>query len=984
MRNASAMLFVLALAALVCAPAPGQSAKYFESFEDGVPDYFTATRPGSLSTGTWHCKHGEASLRWDWRKGEELTIRQRIGDVTRTGGFLNRASFSVWLYVEQPVADALLFEFREGDKVTGSFRFPLQFTGWRQGRLFYDGFPQGQPTSAVDNIRIIAPSGVARGRVFFDFIKYNTLTYFIAGPIIPEEIARRRRPIPDEQRFPRPEQVTEAELAGISQLKGAPAEAKGLDDARVSDLIGKLEALGIVRDRYGVRGPGLDSRSYFVAAPGQYGGKDVRYWPDELGPDAPEIHGPAEVVALANQIGNAYLASDDVQQRTLLADAFLLVADYLDDQGETLDMPAVVRMAEVLEDSGRLEPHLDGALRRWGGDDFFVEGDSPVRSNMDFYSYFVDRLLTLSLVHTDPRELVRWLNAWKAMLERSILQPQGALKIDGSSYHHGGHYHSYAHGAFPNFVKVFRRVADTPWRLSPEAHARLSRAMLAQRIYCNKYDRPLSLCGRSPFVRDIGGILPYGVQALDDLARFGTPDGTQAVDPEVAAVYLRLAPEAVSDEPYFSLGMKPEADPYGTFVMPYAGLLCHRRDNWLVSVKGQSRYVWGSERQARRNCYGLFLGLGHLEVLAGDEPVSLEGSGYEQSGWDWARFEGTTVPQLPLQRLEQGWASPGTERSQETFVGGLSHLGYDGIFAMVMNQPIMPATTLTGNKSWFFFDDLIICLGSNIHCDEAEYPTQTTLCQKALRPNEEGHLPATVLDGAQFTGLPEQRELPAGAPHWLIDVQQTGYYVPPGHSVVVARREQTSRDVSDLEDTRGSFLVAWIDHGTSPSDASYEYMVVVKATPEAMQEYCASPPYQVVERSSHAHIVRHTAASKWGCVFFVPQQVTPHVDGSEVLPVQAVDQPCLVMAGAIRDGRLQLSVADPDLNLQDGGNQPRPMQIELRGAWRLAEVGGRVCAWELEGASDHVSVVASDADRTVLEIVCQHGASYDISLAREM
>ena len=56
--------------------------------------------------------------------------------------------------------------------------------------------------------------------------------------------------------------------------------------------------------------------------------------------------------------------------------------------------------------------------------------------------------------------------------------------------------------------------------------------------------------------------------------------------------------------------------------------------------------------------------------------------------------------------------------------------------------------------------------------------------------------------------------------------------------------------------------------------------------------------------------------------------------------------------------QLQLSVADPDLNLQDGGNQPRPMQIELRGAWRLAEVSGRVCAWELEGASDHVRVVA--------------------------
>jgi hypothetical protein len=50
----------------------------------------------------------------------------------------------------------------------------------------------------------------------------------------------------------------------------------------------------------------------------------------------------------------------------------------------------------------------------------------------------------------------------------------------------------------------------------------------------------------------------------------------------VAAAYLRLAPEAVDKEPYRSLGIRPEAEPNGTFVMPYAGLLAHRRDDWLV------------------------------------------------------------------------------------------------------------------------------------------------------------------------------------------------------------------------------------------------------------------------------------------------------------------------------------------------------------------------------------------------------------------
>ncbi len=983
MSNMSTMFMAFTFVLAACTMAWGQPGEYCESFEDGVPAHFVATRVESLSLSPWHYKHGNGSLRWDWAKGEELVIHHGIGDVARVGGFLNRASFSVWLYVEKPVSDALVFEFRERDKVTGSFRFPLEFSGWRQGRPFYDGFPQGRPTAEVDNIRIAAPTATEKGTVSLDFIKYNTLTYFNRGPIIPDRAAQRRRPVPDEQRFPRPQRVTEAELAGIRKLGGGPAaEGPGIAEARLNDLCDKVQALGIVRDEHGVRGPGLDGVQYYVASPGQYGGKDVRYWQDEHGPDGPDLQGPGDMVNLANEIAGAYRASNDEQQRRRLAEAFLVIADHLQDQGESLDIKAVLPMGDVLAQEGRLEHHLDAVLRRWGGDAFFVEGDAYVRSNMDFYSYFVARLLRLCLVQVDANEQVRWLNAWKAMLERSVLQPAGALKVDGSAYHHHGHYHSYAQGSFPNFLQVFQEVSDTPWRLSAEAHERLRRAMLAQRIYCNQLAKPLSLSGRSPFVPGYGGILPYGVEALDALARFGTPDGKQEVDPEVAAAYLRLVPEAANNEPYRSLGIKPEPDPNGTFVMPYAGLLCHRRDNWLAAVKGQSKYVWGSERQARRNCYGLFQGLGNLEILAGGTPVSAEASGRQGRGWDWRRFEGTTVPQLPLEEIEKGWTSAGTERSPETFVGGLSHQGRQGIFAMILNQPIMPDTTLTGRKSWFFNDDQILCLGSDISCDEAQYPTQTTFCQKALRANEQGAFSPTLLDGADFTSFPEERTLDEAKPHWFLDVQQTGYYLPAGQKVTVARQHQTSRDVNDWEDTEGDFLTAWTDHGKAPDAASYEYVLVVRATPEAMQKLAAEPSYRVIQRDQDAHIVWHTAARRWGCALFVPQEVTPHTVATETLPIKAVDRPCLIMAEAVRDGKLDVSVADPDLNLENGVNQPRPLRVTLRGPWRLLEATGTVCAWQLPDTDEHVRIVSADAAETVLEIICQHGASYDIRLAR--
>ena len=115
-----------------------------------------------------------------------------------------------------------------------------------------------------------------------------------------------------------------------------------------------------------------------------------------------------------------------------------------------------------------------------------------------------------------------------------------------------------------------------------------------------------------------------------------------------------------------------------------------------------------------------------------------------------------------------------------------------------------------------------------------------------------------------------------------------------------------------------------------------------------------------------------------------------HAVASETLPIKAVDRPSLIMTEAVREGRLVVSVADPDLNLDKRrGNQqvgaplpPRPLRVTLRGAWRLLEATGTVCAWRLPNASENVRILSSSATEAVLEILCQHGASYDIRLAR--
>ena len=983
MHRVNIAVCLLLLPGIAAAQPPG-----YESFEKGLPAYLTTARKDSLSVSPWHNKHDKNSLRWEWLKGEDLVIRHDIGDVTRTRGFQNKAAFVIWVYIEKPVAGELLFEFREGEKVTGSFRFPMKFTGWRQARLHYSDFPNGKPTSKVDNIRVVAPTDVAKGVVYFDCIGYNLLTYPSASSNPEKMIPRQATPYLDEKRFPKLTSVTDAELEGLRKLKSPgpkPKAPPGIAEAKVTEVYDKIKELGIVRDEHGLHGPGLDSRSPYCAAPGEYGGKDVRFWPDEHGPDSIIMLSPAPFNALASQIAKAYHTSNDEAQRRRLTDAFLLVADYIQDQGETLAVDALTSMREVLAKAGRFESHFETLVRSRGGDLSYVDGDGPVRSNMDYYSHYARNLMDLCFIPPETTDQVRWLNAWKAMMDQSLTQPSCAFKVDGSAYHHGSHYHSYAQGAFGNFPKLLKDLSGTPWRMSPEAHELLRRAMLAQRLYADFFDMPLSLKGRSPFASGIGLILPYGVKAMDVLAQLGTPDGTEKIDREVAAAYLRFAPEAAAKEPYLSLGIKPEPEPNGSFVMPYAALLAHRRDDWLACVRGQSRYCWGSEKQARRNCFGPFMSFGTLEILAGGKPVNAKASGADGAGWDWARFEGTTVPQLPLNELDKAWpANSEVTRSPETFVGGLSHQGRQGVFAMVVNQTITPDDkVIKGKKSWFFSDDRILCLGSGISCDVAGHPTQTTLCQKSLRNTNPAEIRSTLMDGVELKTFPEERALDQTKPHWFFDVQQTGYYVPAGQNVGIARKHQKSRDVNDWENTEGDFLTAWIDHGKAPKDAGYEYLLAVRSTPEAMQKIVAQPPYRVIQRDDSAHIVWDTIGRRWSCVIFAPQKEITHAVAKETLPVKAVDRPCLVMAQSAQDGQLDVSVADPDLNLQsNGASKPQTLNITLRGKWRLQEAKGTTCVWPLKDTKDKVRIVSASDTETIVEIVCQHGASYDLKLVR--
>ncbi|MGC9319085.1 MAG: polysaccharide lyase family 8 super-sandwich domain-containing protein, partial [Armatimonadota bacterium] len=426
---------------------------------------------------------------------------------------------------------------------------------------------------------------------------------------------------------------------------------------------------------------------------------------------------------------------------------------------------------------------------------------------------------------------------------------------------------------------------------------------------------------------------------------------------------LRLLPEPPEEGPYPDRDVTPEPPPQGNLAMNYAGLSAHRREDWLVAVHGYGRYFWGTEIYANVNAFGGYIGAGDIYVLSAGEPISLEGSGYVAEGWDWSRFDGTTVVYLPIDEVRNPKNGTVHPRTEHTFVGGLSHRGRNGCFVMQTQGPEWLAPGLRAKKTYFFIDDRIICLGAGITADDPDHPVQTNLFQRHLPQPE---LSVTV-NGETLLGLGVERSLPADRAGWLIDTVGTGYLIPAGQSAHVARTHQRSRDPDDRKDTEGDFATAWLDHGPAPASGAYEYAIIPRATPQRLRRLAqaldAGPrPWEVLQRDERAHLLRDRTSGLLGLVLFEAGKVQPE------LPVLEVDRPCLLMLEP-QGERLWLTVCDPDLNLAESVSRPRALQVTLRGAWALRE------------HPSEMRLARRTDDRTVLQITCHDGFSFSAQLA---
>jgi len=327
----------------------------------------------------------------------------------------------------------------------------------------------------------------------------------------------------------------------------------------------------------------------------------------------------------------------------------------------------------------------------------------------------------------------------------------------------------------------------------------------------------------------------------------------------------------------------------------YSHYHSHQRPTYFASVRMYSDRSNNIESPYNEE------GLKNHFYAEGSQFISRTGREYLNiyPSWDWRKIPGTTVVQVDSFPRWQDMVKPGTT----SFVGGVS----DGEYGAATFDLLSPHTGLRAHKSWFFFDDEIVCLGAGI-TSTASQPVMTTLNQALANG-------PVWINGKRQTG---EQEVQFQGPAW-VNHDSTGYMILDAKQVWLRRGASTGtwRSIShqdhatDEPVTQDIFTVG-IDHGAQPKDASYAYVVLPAASESQTEAYTHQQPIEVVSNTRDLQAVSHTGLSIHYAVFYQPGNVT--FPGGIRLTSR---QPALFLVKALPGGTAQVTLADPTRKLDN-------------------------------------------------------------------
>jgi hyaluronate lyase len=306
-------------------------------------------------------------------------------------------------------------------------------------------------------------------------------------------------------------------------------------------------------------------------------------------------------------------------------------------------------------------------------------------------------------------------------------------------------------------------------------------------------------------------------------------DGVRAIS--AIRQVARFAPPAVAE----ALNRFAGAPRLASGQFQFAGMdrVVALRKGFGVGVSMSSARIANYESIHHEDLHGWFTGDGMTYLYLGAGDTQFAGDFWPTV--DPYHLPGTTVEMAPRAPGE----GAGRTTSQ-SWVGGAQVSGSYGAAGMALANPLSPS--LVARKSWFMFDNEVVCLGAGITCASGA-EVDTTVEDRRL-----GIAPANRLtvDGAVFPPAAGWSR-PLGNVSWCALEGVGGYYFPGGATDLRAAFATGSGAWSDISGGPASpastdnYLKLWYDHGVDPSGATYAYVLLPNKDAAGVAAYASSP-----------------------------------------------------------------------------------------------------------------------------------------------
>ncbi len=317
------------------------------------------------------------------------------------------------------------------------------------------------------------------------------------------------------------------------------------------------------------------------------------------------------------------------------------------------------------------------------------------------------------------------------------------------------------------------------------------------------------------------------------------------------------------------------------------------RSTYSVGLSLNSSEKSPYESQDDQNMKGWFTSEGRVELYDDFDTTQYDSNNYATI--DHRRLPGTTSinrPDLPLLRCDP------VKNFNQVYVGGVQLKGLYGLsgYNQIIEQigegdrdPNNPAyrptcaskssrriidTDIRSKKSYFFFDDEVVALGTNVSSTDTGGPIETTVENRLL--SGAGNNALTVNGAAKPTSLgwSETMNNVSWAHLASNNGSDIGYYFPTPQTIN-ATREQRSGAWTDITNEPPStgiktnkYVTLWFDHGVTPTNKSYSYVLLPGKTSNQVKSYATSPGITIIKQDSIAHSVSDASSGVESAMFW--------------------------------------------------------------------------------------------------------------------